>query len=215
MIDAATNSKNETAAYHHGDLRRTLIAAALELAAEGKDWNFSLREVARRAGVSHNAPYNHFAHKRELMAAAAIAGHEALRAEVVAALAKSRDPRAAISRMGSAYVEFGIQNAALYQLMFNAPLSAPDWKPEGVVTAYAETRRVVEDVIRAGVAKGLFPPAVSRKGNLQTASLFAWSAVHGLTMLAINGLANVEEGSFDRVTEKVMDMVLDGMGHKE
>jgi len=69
MITAMNNSKPRTPStdtYHHGDLRRTLIQAALELAAEEKDWNFSLREVARRAGVSHNAPYNHFPHKRDL-----------------------------------------------------------------------------------------------------------------------------------------------------
>lgn len=92
MSDTAAVPMNETATYHHGDLRRTLIAAALELAAEGKDWNFSLREVARRAGVSHNAPYNHFAHKRDLMSAAAVVGHEMLRAELKAAVAKARDP---------------------------------------------------------------------------------------------------------------------------
>src|SRR5208283_1645153 len=64
--------------YHHGDLPRALVQAALELAAEDKDWNFSLREVARRAGVSHNAPYNHFPHKRDLLDAAAAAGHDLL-----------------------------------------------------------------------------------------------------------------------------------------
>ena len=72
-------------AYHHGDLKRVLVDAAIALVAEGQNWDFSLREVARRAGVSHNAPYNHFADKRDLLAAVAAAGYEALRARMVAA----------------------------------------------------------------------------------------------------------------------------------
>ena len=65
--------------YHHGDLRRALIDTALELVTEEQDWAFSLREVARRAGVSHQAPYNHFPEKQDLLAAVAIVGFERLR----------------------------------------------------------------------------------------------------------------------------------------
>ena len=213
MSNTATTSNNDT--NRTGDLRTALVAAALELAAEGKDWNFSLREVARRAGVSHNAPYNHFAHKRDLMAAAAVVGHEMLRRKLKEVGAKAKDPRTAIFRMSSAYVEFGIQNAALYQLMFTAFLSGPDWQPEGVVAANVETRGIVEEAIRDGAARGFFQSILTRKANLEAASLFGWSAVHGLTMLAINGLTNVEEGSLERVTDKVMAMVLDGLRNKE
>ena len=128
MITAMNNSKLRTHSpdtYHHGDLRRALVQAALELAAENKDWNFSLREVARRAGVSHNAPYNHFPHKRDLLDAAAAAGHDLLRSELTAAVAKIADPRAALSKMSSAYVSFGIKNPALYRLMFSVAPSGP------------------------------------------------------------------------------------------
>jgi len=214
MSKAGTTSNNEAPGNRSGDLRSALIAAALELAAEGRDWNFSLREVARRAGVSHNAPYNHFVHKRDLMGAAALVGHEVLRNKLKAVGARTKDPRTAIFRMGCEYVKFGIQNAALYQLMFTASLSDPDWQPEGAVAANVETRGMVEEVLRTGAVKGVFPSALTRKSNLEAASLFAWSAVHGLTMLAINGLTNVEEGSLDRATEKLMAMVLDGMGQK-
>ena len=69
--------------YHHGDLRRALVDAALALVTEEQDWGFSLREVTRRAGVSHNAPYNHFADKRDLLAAVAAAGFETLRMRLV------------------------------------------------------------------------------------------------------------------------------------
>ncbi len=65
--------------YHHGDLRRALIDTALELVTEEQDWTFSLREVARRAGVSHHAPYNHFPEKQDLLGAVAVVGFERLR----------------------------------------------------------------------------------------------------------------------------------------
>ena len=64
--------------YHHGDLRRAIVKAALEILRETQSLEFSLRELARRAGVSHNAPYKHFADKRELLAAVSAAGFEML-----------------------------------------------------------------------------------------------------------------------------------------
>ena len=64
--------------YHHGDLRRAIVKAALEILRETQSLEFSLRELARRAGVSHNAPYKHFADKRELFAAVSAAGFEML-----------------------------------------------------------------------------------------------------------------------------------------
>src|SRR3954451_18093555 len=64
--------------YHHGDLRRAIVGAALEILSETQSLEFSLRELARRAGVSHNAPYKHFADKRELLAAVSKAGFELL-----------------------------------------------------------------------------------------------------------------------------------------
>src|SRR5271167_3965034 len=75
----------EPPAYHHGDLRRALIDAGLALVTEAQDWEFSLREVARRAGVSHNAPYNHFADKRDLLSAVAAAGFVTLGERIQAA----------------------------------------------------------------------------------------------------------------------------------
>src|ERR1043165_4202567 len=64
--------------YHHGDLQRAIVNAALEVLSETQSTEFSLRELARRAGVSHNAPYKHFADKRELLAAVSAAGFETL-----------------------------------------------------------------------------------------------------------------------------------------
>ena len=214
MITAMNKLKARTPntdTYHHGDLRRALIQAALELAAEEKDWNFSLREVARRAGVSHNAPYNHFPHKRDLLDAAAAAGHGLLHSELIAAVAKIVDPRAALSKMGSAYVSFGIKNPTLYRLMFSVAPTAPDWRPEKVLAGWIAACGVLENILRRGARVGIFDPARPRKSELQTAALYTWAVVHGLTMLAIGGLANVEGLSIDRVAQKLVTTTLRGL----
>ncbi len=218
MITPMSNSKPRTPGtdtYHHGDLRRALIQAALELAVEKQDWNFSLREVARRAGVSHNAPYNHFAHKRDLLDAAAAAGHDLLRKELTAAIEKVTDPRAALSKMGFTYVRFGIKNPALYRLMFNVVPSGSDWRPEEVLTAWVAGRAVLENILRRGARVGIFGAALARKLELQTAALYTWAVVHGLTMLAIDGLADVERLSIERVTQKVVTTTLRGLAVRE
>jgi len=211
MMKETIVSTKEAAAYHHGDLRRALIAAALELAAEGKDWNFSLREVARRAGVSHNAPYNHFAHKRELLDAAATAGHDLLRTEVLAAIAGITDPYEALMKMGVEYIGFGTKNPALYRLMFDAVLSGPEWRPEEVLEAGHATSLLLEDLISQGASSGIFAPELTQQTELEIAALHAWATVHGLTMFAIDGLATVEGVSFERIVQRVLTTLLQGI----
>jgi len=206
--------RRKAGAYHHGDLRRSLVQAALELAAEGRDWNFSLREVARRAGVSHNAPYSHFAHKRDLLDAAAAAGHDLLRSELMAAVARIEDPAAAVTHMGLAYVNFGTRNAALYRLMFSSALSGPDWRPEAVLAAGVATRAVLANILRRGARIRAFDPALTRESNLEAAALYAWAAVHGLTMLAIDGLAKGEHLSTESMARKVVETIFRGLDAK-
>src|SRR6201991_1831635 len=104
--------------YHHGDLRRAIVRAALEILSETQSLEFSLRELARRAGVSHNAPYKHFAEKRELLAAVSAAGFEALTKRMGAEAAKLDHPRAQLFAVLRAYVHYGVENPALYRLMF-------------------------------------------------------------------------------------------------
>lgn len=219
MATAMNNSKprtpKNTDTYHHGDLRRALLQAALELAAEEKDWSFSLREVARRAGVSHNAPYNHFPHKRDLLDAAAVAGHDLLRGELTAAVAGISDPRAALSKMGSAYVRFGINNPTLYRLMFSVAPNCPDQRPEKVLVGAVAGCAVLETILRHGARIGIFDPAFARKAELQSAALYIWAVVHGLTMLAIDGLANVEHLSIERIAQKVVTTTLRGLAGRK
>jgi len=191
-------------AYHHGDLRRSLIDAAMALVREEQDWTFSLREVARRAGVSHNAPYNHFRDKRDLLAAVAVAGFAALRDRMAAAVEGIEGAEAALVKSASVYVKFGVENPAHYRLMFSSALATPaEGRPEPVADAGAETKALLEQILRRGARAGVFTASLNRREELQVAVLSAWSAVHGLTMLAIDGLTGAPGLPVERIAEKL------------
>src|SRR4029077_14912581 len=109
--------------YHHGDLRRAIVTAAMEILQETQSLEFPLREVARRAGVSHNAPYKHFADKRDLLAAVSAAGFEMLTKRMTNEIAEVVNAREQLFAMLRAYIDHGVENPALYSLMFGAHLS--------------------------------------------------------------------------------------------
>lgn len=208
--------------YHHGDLRRALIDAALALVTEEQDWSFSLREVARRAGVSHNAPYNHFPEKRDLLGAVAAAGFDALRDRMRAAIARVGNPRAALLACAAAYVKAGVENPALYRLMFGPALAAPapavrpsaakpdSGRPAEARAAGAGAKAVLEEIILRGAERGVFAISATNKSELAVAALSNWSAVHGLTMLAIDSLTG-SELAIDTLVNRIMRTLLEGL----
>ena len=93
--------------YHHGDLRRAVLETAMGMLHEDKGWQFTLREVARRAGVSHAAPYKHFPDKAALLAEIALLGFDRLREALAAKPRRPRSLRDEFFAMGRAYVRFG------------------------------------------------------------------------------------------------------------
>src|SRR5690242_10144889 len=107
----------EARPYHHGDLRRALIDAALQLAAEGAE--VSVREAARRAAVSPGAPFRHFPNRDALMAAVAEEAQRRFRVEIEAALAEaaSADPLARFRAFGIAYVRWAMHNPAHFEII--------------------------------------------------------------------------------------------------
>ena len=200
-----------TRPYHHGDLRRALIAAALDLVTEKQDWTFSLREVARRAGVSHNAPYSHFAEKQDLLAAVAAAGFEVLRDRMRSAVAGLQAADAALIASGRAYVDFALENPARYRLMFGPELAkAAGGRPAEARAAGDEARAVLIDIIRAGARSGVFAIPSDDPRDIEIAVLSAWSVVHGLTLLLLD---NLREGTAaaDDVIEGVQQTLLRGL----
>jgi AcrR family transcriptional regulator len=197
--------------YHHGDLRRAVIETALQLVTEEQDWTFSLREVARRAGVSHRAPYNHFPEKLDLLAAVAAVGFDRLHDGLARATAGIDDPEALVDVICRTYVRLGLENPALYRLMFGPVLSdtgAGD-RPTVARAAGDRARAVLEDAVLRGARTGVF--AVSPDPHeVILAAFAAWSAVHGLTMLVIDRIPKAVL-SLDDMIDRLLRMVSAGL----
>ncbi len=167
--------------YHHGDLRRALIDTALAMVTEEGAWNFTLREVARRAGVSHAAPYNHFEEKSALLAEVAALGFDSLTQTMEAAARRHpRSARQAFAGIADAYVRFGVDHPAHYRLMFGAELAEKARYP-ALQTASDDAFAVLTGVLERGQSSGQV-----RREAVRDQALAAWSLVHGLTTLLID-----------------------------
>lgn len=163
----------ESDRYHHGDLRRALVEAALEMLAEGGTEALGLRELARRVGVSAAAPYRHFRDRKALIQAVAAAGFEKFDAEVCGARAGVA-PEDQFAAMAEAYVHFALKHARLYRLMFSSELGKFD---------NPDLRRA------AGAAYASLAVAAAREDPKAPgeAAISAWAFVHGLSMLLLDG----------------------------
>lgn len=182
--------------YHHGDLRRAMVDAALEILRETQSLEFSLRELARRAGVSHNAPYKHFADKRELLAAVSAAGFELLTKRMAGEIAGFRSPREQLFAMLRAYIDHGAENPALYGLMFGGYLAGPDRTRPAIELAEGEkTKSLLAALIVAGGLGRPIPDTPPNKRKIAGAILACWSLMHGLTLLLADGLVGPKKKS--------------------
>ncbi|HVF41139.1 MAG TPA: TetR/AcrR family transcriptional regulator [Gemmatimonadaceae bacterium] len=171
--------------YHHGDLRKALIDAAIELLREGGVDALTLRAAARRAGVSQAAPYRHFDDHADLLAAVAADGFNRLgRAMMHAAQAPSTSP-GGLRAVAHAYVKFGLRHPAEYRVMFASQMSA-----SGKSAELDETSKAVfgglEQSIRALQQRGLIRP-----GDATAVAIGLWAAMHGLVMLILDEHASV------------------------
>jgi AcrR family transcriptional regulator len=206
------NRPAEPQPYHHGDLRRALIDTALQLVTEEQDWAFSLREVARRAGVSHHAPYNHFPEKRDLLAAVAAVGFERLRDGMLRAMVGIDGSEALLVAICRTYVRLGLENPALYRLMFGPALSDTGSvdRPRIARSAGDQARGVLEEVILRGARSGVFAVSPDSPQNVPLAALAVWSAAHGLTMLVIDKIPRADLSVGDML-ERLLRMVVAGL----
>jgi AcrR family transcriptional regulator len=198
--------------YHHGDLRRALIDTAMALVTEEQDWTFSLREVARRAGVSHHAPYNHFPEKQDLLGAVAAVGFEKLRDCLLQATAGIEGPEALIDRIGRTYVRLGLENPALYRLMFGTALAdaGPGDRPTVARSAGDRARAVLEEVIQRGARSGVLAVSPDSSQDQILAALSFWSGLHGLTMLIIDKIPKADL-SVDGMIDRLLRTLIEGL----
>jgi AcrR family transcriptional regulator len=175
----AMRRSSSVGSYHHGNLRNALLAAARDLLEERGPSALSLREIARRVGVSAPSAYHHF----PSFDAIAVGLAEQGAAEMAECLkAAPADGKSRLLRIGDAYVGFARANPALYRLMFGEgfPRASRDGQ------AVRDLRQRAYAVITSALAERL--PAA----DLPVAGLYLWSVVHGLALLMIDG--QVEPG---------------------
>ncbi|MEV0221227.1 TetR/AcrR family transcriptional regulator [Streptomyces sp. NPDC050704] len=155
--------------YHHGDLRRAILAAALDvISAEGPS-ALSLRDLARRAGVSHAAPAHHFKDRTGLLTAIAAEGYELL----AATLTEAADLRDA----GVRYVRFAREHPAHFQVMFTPELL------RGNDLELTTARTLAGERLRAAVSA---VPPEGRGTDARLAGVAAWSLAHGFATLLLS-----------------------------
>lgn len=165
-------STSKLPAYHHGDLRRALLDAAMETLTQEGAAGLGLRELARKVGVSPAAPYRHFDSRISLLEALATIGYRRF-AETVSAAAGGGTPAEQLYAMGRAYVGFALDNPNLFRLMFSPELerSARPMLGMAADAAFATLSQVTG---RLG-------------GDGRIAALRAWTQVHGLAVLLLDG----------------------------
>lgn len=175
--------------YHHGDLRAALLEEGKRLLDQHGPAALSLREVARRLGVSHNAPYKHFATREALLAALAADGFRRLAARMAA------DARDSLHGAGLAYVGFALDDPTIFRLMFSDAIDK---------AGFAELRAASSAsfaALRARVA------AVAGGNDVDLMAVSAWSFVHGLANLLIDGqVPSSIDGGRDKI--EIADRVL-------
>ncbi|MEV0096721.1 TetR/AcrR family transcriptional regulator [Streptomyces sp. NPDC050738] len=205
--------------YHHGDLRNALIAAAVDLAIDGGPDKVVLREAARRVGVSATAAYRHFAGQGDLLYVVKVHGQQALADSMEAAVAeapRSEDPGEAaelrFAAIGRGYVHFAVNHPGLYRAAFCSPRMVGDegeWggvTPAGTAPEY-RSFVLLTDALDALVASGRMP-----ERNRPAAEAAAWAAVHGLSMLILDGpMSRLPDAVREVAVERTVAMVTAGL----
>jgi len=206
------------ATYRHGDLKRALLDAGVALAREGGPAAVVLREATRRAGVVPNAAYRHFQnHQALLEAVRAVALSELARAieAEIHATRRLRDPRqrarAAFRGVGLGYLRFARHEPGLFRTAFVArPFDVDERAPDDDAARGAsgmDPFELLGHTLDGMVQAGLLPPA-RRPG----AEFMAWSAVHGMAMLMLDGpLRGVDEAGCQALAERLVAMVEQGL----
>src|SRR5262245_18614707 len=190
--------------YHHGNLREVLVDAAIQFIAEVGPQGFTLREVARRAGVSHNAPYRHYRDKDELLAAVAKQGFERLTAAMKRSAAQGQTPQERLRLCGCGYVNFALRWPQHFAVMFDLPSSRENY-PE-----YALPGREAFDTLLKFIV-GCQEVGILSAGDPEPPALVAWSIVHGIAKLAISHHLPFGPAAVLEFTDQASRIMLSGM----
>lgn len=194
--------------YHHGNLHQGLIDAALGLIASEGAQALTLRAVARKAGVSHAAPYRHFADKEALLVAVAEEGFQRLSRSMAQRMECYTDPLARFLQSGVGYVLFAVAHPAHFRVMFSSAFSCQE-PPPGLRQAGEAALAVLTNAITGAQMVGQLNGA-----KVESISATAWSLVHGLASLLIDqqfhGWA-LENATPVSLAETTIQLMIDGL----
>jgi AcrR family transcriptional regulator len=206
ILDSVTPS---TQPYHHGNLRAVLVDTAVDLARSTGPEGVVLREVARRAGVSHNAAYRHFTDRAALLAEVSDRAmsdlEEAMTARIEAVAGPDPVARAVerLRETGRAYVDFAIREPGLFAVAFTAPGGPAEPDSSTRAGPYGVLNSVLDELVEVGALTS---------ERRQGADVACWSTVHGYAELHVTGpLRDMPAAVRDGVLESVLDVVHRGL----
>jgi len=196
--------------YHHGDLRRVLIDAALQLVGEGGPEAVSVREAARRAGVSPGAPFRHFPSRDALMQAVAEEAQRRFRAEIERALAEAPagDPLGRFRCLGLAYLRWAMRNPTHFEIISSRRFFDHD-RAAGVSRDNAELIELTESTLAQAFAQGQLD-----SGDLKQVQIAGRALVYGFARMNIDGHFprwGVADAEVERTAEAVLDLFIAGI----
>jgi AcrR family transcriptional regulator len=187
----SVNIESEKRGYHHGDLRSALVQAGLDVLKTRAPDAVSLREIARMAGVSATAVYRHFPDKQALLSALCNEGGAELARLQQAAMEQAGGGVAGFDAVGRAYVRFALANPTLFRLMMTAPVDPCDDDETLAQDVFA--KKILMENIAA------LAPANASPASQRVFALRAWSIVHGLAMLMLDGQVPAEDALIDAI----------------
>ena len=199
--------------YHHGDLRRVLIDAALQLVGEGGAEAVSVREAARRAGVSPGAPFRHFPSRDALMQAVAEEAQRRFRAEIAAALAAAApgDPLCRFRCLGLAYLRWAMRNPTHFEIISSRRLFDHD-KAAGISRDNAELIELTERTLAEAFAAGQLRPV-----ELKQVQIAGRALVYGFARMNIDGHFprwGVAGSEAEQTAEAILDLFIEGIAKR-
>jgi AcrR family transcriptional regulator len=188
-----TPARKRADRYHHGDLRRALLQAAVRTIHSHGVAGLTLRGVGSTLGVSRTALYRHFTDKAALLAAVAAEGFRMLREQTARAWEEGGGGLRGFEAMGVAYVRFAITHPSHYRVMFGADIS--NVGDAQLADEGTGAFQVLVDALTA-----LQQQDLARRDDTKQMALFVWSTVHGVAMLAIDGRLGQEPAFVDGLT---------------
>jgi len=197
-------------AYHHGALHSALVEASIALAREGGPDRVILREAARAAGVSHSAAYRHFADREALLAEVSRHARSELGDEMRRRVARAKGPRLRLRAVGTAYIDFALTEPGLFRTAFTShPATSPaaDHRADGGGPGDGvDPFDILAEVLDQCQAAGLLDPH-RRPG----AEIAAWSAVHGLAGLLLDGPLPRTAAGIEFARRQVLELIERGL----